>query len=296
MVFSVIIPTCRRLTELAACLERLAPGVQTLPAEQYEVIVTDDTPLGAEDASDLMRAKFCWARWVCGPRRGPAANRNHGVSLAHGDWLAFTDDDCLPEPDWLQAYACAVAQAPELQALEGAIHPLGEVDRDLAECPVNLSGGCFWSANIAVRADVFRSLGGFDEQFVLAAQEDQDLKIRIEQFAKIPFVASSVVRHPVRIVPVGDLLRRIPGRNASLIAFQGKHGALGAGQSLPRIMGDAYGRHARILYRRLRKQHWQSAFVSLVMLGVGLPHQGWLVWLRSREGGRAVPGQEREAP
>lgn len=42
MLFSVVIPTCRRNDLLAKCLDRLAPGQQTLSPDQYEVIVTDD--------------------------------------------------------------------------------------------------------------------------------------------------------------------------------------------------------------------------------------------------------------
>ena len=50
MLLSVVIPTCDRHAELAACLERLAPGVQTLVADTYEVIVTDDGKQPAEAA------------------------------------------------------------------------------------------------------------------------------------------------------------------------------------------------------------------------------------------------------
>lgn len=38
-------------------------------------------------------------------RRGPGAARNTGARSASGRWLAFTDDDCLPEPGWLHALA-----------------------------------------------------------------------------------------------------------------------------------------------------------------------------------------------
>lgn len=96
-MISVIIPTCDRNEQLAKCLDCLAPGVQTLPAEQYEVIVTDD---GSDlTAEQMILERYLWARWVAGPRIGPAANRNNGVQYARGEWLAFTDDDCLPDPN-----------------------------------------------------------------------------------------------------------------------------------------------------------------------------------------------------
>ena len=92
-LFSVVIPTCHRNDALAACLERLAPGKQSLAAASYEVIVTDDGSRATSEA--MLREKFPWAKWMAGPRRGPAANRNHGAKHANGNWIAFADDDCL---------------------------------------------------------------------------------------------------------------------------------------------------------------------------------------------------------
>jgi glycosyltransferase involved in cell wall biosynthesis len=95
-LFSVIIPTYHRNDLLAKCLDCLAPGVQTLPADQYEVIVSDD---GYEStAQEMIQQNYPWVKWVAGFRKGPAANRNNGAKYATGEWLAFTDDDCLPDP------------------------------------------------------------------------------------------------------------------------------------------------------------------------------------------------------
>ena len=91
-LFSVVITTCNRLEMLAKCLDRLGCGMQSLAANQYEVIVTDD---GSQStAEQLMKGKYPWARWLQGPRKGPAANRNNGARYAEGEWLVFTDDDC----------------------------------------------------------------------------------------------------------------------------------------------------------------------------------------------------------
>ena len=90
---SVIIPTCHRNASLAKCLDCLAPGTQTLPPEQYEVIVTDDG--SRSTAQQMVQENYPWVLWIAGPCRGPAANRNNGAEAAQGQWLAFTDDDCL---------------------------------------------------------------------------------------------------------------------------------------------------------------------------------------------------------
>src|SRR5207247_5933459 len=111
-LFSVVIPTCERNDLVARCLERLAPGAQRFSADRYEVIVTDDG--GGTTAERMIAERYPWAKWVAGPRRGPAANRNHGGRLARGNWLAFTDDDCLPSPQWLAAFADVIGSGSSI--------------------------------------------------------------------------------------------------------------------------------------------------------------------------------------
>src|SRR5262249_13064218 len=77
----------------------------TLPADRYEVIVTDD---GAPTSEQLVAERYAWVSWGPGPRRGPAANRNAGARRSGQEWIAFTDDDCVPDPGWLAAFAAAV--------------------------------------------------------------------------------------------------------------------------------------------------------------------------------------------
>ena len=219
MLFSVIVPTCHRNDLLAQCLQRLAPKVQTLSADSYEVIVTDDGT--RSNAETLLRTEFPWARWTKGPGQGPAANRNNGARLARGEWLAFTDDDCLPEPGWLNAFADATQG--DAGALEGAIHPLGDLNQDLVECPVNLTGNCFWSANIAVQRSLFEEVGAFDASYPAAAHEDQDLKLRLSQHTAIPFIANAIVHHPIRHVSFVAALSRMPRQCANYSVHVFKH-------------------------------------------------------------------------
>ena len=228
-MISVVIPTCERNDLLALCLERLAPGRQQgmawaaagLPSDDrsgYEVIISDDGRRATAEA--MIRTRFPWALWTAGPRLGPAANRNHGARQARGDWVVFTDDDCIPDPDWLQAFARNVT--PNGSALEGAIHALGSLE-GMVECPVNTSGGHFWSANIAVRREVFFRLGGFDQNFPNAAQEDQDIFQRLGGATVVPFVPAAVVRHPVRPVSLRQKLRSLPAAFDNWVYYFVKH-------------------------------------------------------------------------
>jgi len=57
--------------------------------------------------------------YVGEPRRGVAYARNRGVEVARGEILAFTDDDCVPEPGWLRAMAERFASDPTIGLVGG---------------------------------------------------------------------------------------------------------------------------------------------------------------------------------
>jgi GT2 family glycosyltransferase len=192
---SVIIPTRHRNDLLAQCLARLAPERQTLAADSYEVIVTDD---GSQStAQDFLAQNFPWVRWVCGPRKGPAANRNNGARHAAGDWIAFTDDDCLPDPEWLAAFEAAIQ--PDVLVYEGKTTCLAGISGPLYEAPLNLTGGCLWSCNMMLDRRTFERFGGFDEAFPTAWAEDVEFSTRLSRAGlKMQFVPEAAVDHPPR--------------------------------------------------------------------------------------------------
>ena len=266
-LISVIIPTCHRNDLLAKCLDCLAPGVQTLPPEQYEVIVTDDG--SRTTARQLVQDSYPWAHWTEGPRRGPAANRNNGAGKAQGEWLAFTDDDCLPDAGWLSALAAAMNG--EALALEGVIHPLGDMNQDLAECPVNLTGGYFWSANIAIQCSLFQQIEGFDPDYRFAAHEDQDIKIRLEGLTNITFAPEAIVLHPVRVVSLRSFITTLRRRCAAWAFHVNKHWKkLGYTDNLQFCVSQ-YRFHGRLFVINLFRLRFGTLIQSLIMLSVGIP-------------------------
>lgn len=260
VLFSIVIPTYKRNDLLTLCLHRLRPGVQSLQASWYEVIVTDDA---ADPATQqLLNTQFPWAKYSAGPQRGPAANRNHGASLASGQWLVFTDDDCLPDANWLQAYHDAITGHPDCRAFEGAILPddWRWLKKDLAECPVNTAGGCFWSANIMVDRQLFQSMGGFDEQFLIAAQEDQDLQWRIQQQHSIVFVPAAQVLHPVRVVSLGSKLSSSEAAVLNWHLFYSKH------FKKPLSRWEEIRKHLKMFLKALSNWHFKQSIVHLVFI------------------------------
>lgn len=198
VAWSVIVPTCDRPDMLAKCLHCLAAEAQGIAADRYEVIVADD---GSEvRAVDALGARYPWVRWVSGPQRGPAANRNAGARAARGEWLAFTDDDCLPDRGWLGALM-RVGANPDAVVLEGRTVAPGPREHVGQHAPINEEGGLLWSCNVAFRAALFGYMGGFDERFPHASMEDIELRYRLDLAGiRARFVPEARVVHPWRDV------------------------------------------------------------------------------------------------
>lgn len=194
---SIVIPTCNRPQLLSRCLDSLDPKIQCICNHEYEIIVSDDS--NNNKTQDLINKSYKNILCIKGPQKGPAANRNNGAKYARGEWLIFLDDDCIADKNLLKVYINSI-KIEKCLVFEGAIHPLDEINSDLSECPINIDGGNFWSANIMISRGLFFKINGFDENFKFAAFEDMDLKLRIEEDNKIIFLPESIVYHPVRIL------------------------------------------------------------------------------------------------
>jgi len=106
--FSVVIATRNRQALLAETLRALS--AQDWPADAFEVIVadngsTDDTPRVVAEAARRRGAPL--VRYLFVPEPGKSMAVNEALPLANGDFIAFTDDDVRPEPDWLTQVAAA---------------------------------------------------------------------------------------------------------------------------------------------------------------------------------------------
>lgn len=271
-ILSVVIPTCDRNAELSECLQRLAPGAQTLTRERYEVIVTDDGRQST--AESLVLSQFPWARWIKGPRCGIGANRNNGASLASGDWLVFIDSDTLPDPHCLSAFRAAILANHDAIAFEGAIHPLGDLSEQWIQCPVNMKGGLFWTANVAVCREVFVELGGFDGNY-RGYNEDQDLYLRLLDRKPVKFLPEAIVSHPVRKTSLTRTLRAMPTQLRDWSYHLKKHGKRLGQSNVLTIALRAFEFHGRATARSLRCGHFGKALVEMLWVFnsfLGLPY------------------------
>lgn len=195
---SVIIPTCNRLEALTECLNNLEYQIQGEYSCKAEIIITDDSTT-LEVKNYIHKKKYAY-RWLRGPQKGPAANRNFGAKFAKGEWLLFIDDDCIPSRKILDEYSSAIDKNENIKVFEGSIQAHGEKSHFLQEAPINENGGVLWSCNFMISKKYFWEIGAFDEAFPNAFMEDVDLRYRIQKSAtKILFLKDAYVIHPWRL-------------------------------------------------------------------------------------------------
>ena len=139
-----------------------------------------------------------------GPPQGggiPARQRNTGWRAATGEFVAFTDDDCRPEPGWLEGLLDAAARAPGM-VVQGATRP-DPLEKDVFAAPhvhtleVDPPGRFAQTCNILYPRDLLERLGGFDEHAIVG--EDIDLSLRArEAGAELVGAPEAVVNHAVQ--------------------------------------------------------------------------------------------------
>ncbi len=204
-LFSIIVPTYRRPAQLAACLRAMAR--MDYPRGGFEVIVVDD---GGQTIPEALIASFkdrLDVTVLAQEHAGPAAARNTGAAKATGQFLAFTDDDCLPAPDWLQALALCFERVPEraiggrtVNALPG--NPYSTASQILIDYLYSYYNAdpdqarFFASNNLALPAERFRAIGSFDGAWQRAAAEDRELCDRwLQQGLQMTYAQEVIVYH-----------------------------------------------------------------------------------------------------
>ena len=198
---SVVVPTFRRPDLLARCLSALSR--QDFPPSDWEVLICDDA------ASDATRDQVEAAARDLAPvpvrylpitaTRGPAAARNAGWRAGSGEVIAFTDDDCVPDPRWLAEGVAALDATGAGAAAGRVVVPLPPDPTDYERDAAGLEGGEFVTANAFCRREALEAVGGFDARFTAAWREDSDLQFALltAGFAIAPAPAAVVV-HPIR--------------------------------------------------------------------------------------------------
>jgi FkbM family methyltransferase len=161
----------------------------------FEVVVVDQsaTPLDLE----ALRCNFA-LQYIHTNEKGPGKSRNLGIKHAKGQVLAFTDDDCEPDVQWL-ANAYKYFQGDDIVGLEGLVHcDTNDGEHYRVVTNLGFEGIGFMTANLFLRREVIEELGGFDERFERPFREDTDLAWRALAYGQIPFAHDVAVLHPAQ--------------------------------------------------------------------------------------------------
>lgn len=222
---TVVIPTRDRPRMLADCLESISRS--DYPLDLLDVVVVDDGDAGdprPAAAVDAVRDRLDVSLRATNGR-GPSAARNRGASEARGSVLLFTDDDCRVDAQWLRTLSLSIRDTPATAAGGRIVNQLGDnrwstasqrvIDIVYAYYNADPARATFLASNnLAVHADAFRELGGFDEEFRWA--EDRDFCRRwLAAGRELIYVPAAIVEHAHRLTGQAFVLQQFAyGRGA----------------------------------------------------------------------------------
>jgi len=186
----------------AAILSRCLTACLEIDYPNFEVILVDD---GSTDDTAQVVAGFAEVRYVHQDHAGLSVARNCGTNLANGEIIAYTDDDCEPDRDWL-FWIARVFCDPKVGAAGGPNippEPEGRQEAVVAAAPgapshvllEDLRAEHLPGCNLVIRRQAFDAVGGFRAQFETAG-DDVDMCWRLlDADWELAFVPSAFVWH-----------------------------------------------------------------------------------------------------
>ncbi len=211
MTVSVVIPVYNRFELTKRSVDSVLS--QTVPVT--EIILVDD---GSIDGTSELLPRYvadnpAWrdvVRYFRQDSRGVSAARNLGISQAKGEWLAFNDNDDLWLPQKLEWQLRALrADGGQCGLCFTDAWFMNSADMKATvfqrcgvsyAAPTGVVGGLkglikgleqVWIQTVVARAELVRSVGGFDE--ALSYNEDQDLLFRVALRTRFCYVSPPMV-------------------------------------------------------------------------------------------------------
>ena len=251
---SVVVCAYNAERTMDSCLASL----EKLTYPDYEVIVVND---GSTDRTLEISEAYPYCRIISQENKGLSVARNVGAEAASGEIVAYTDSDCVADPDWLnylvgtmETKGFAACGGPNFSPTETSLMPEAVAVSPGAPCHVLLDdeiaehiAGC----NMAFRRDVLLGIGGFDPIF-RAAGDDVDICWRLQDAGyQIGYSAAGFVWH-FRRNTVKAYIGQQKGYGKAEALVYGKHpqrfNAFGQAKWSGRIYGDLSS--AMLLFRK----------------------------------------------
>lgn len=206
---SVIIPhhpIAERKQLLIRSLEALL--TQTIPKSQFDIIVVIDGL--ADKLVEFLNKNFEEIIVLTKKHTGVCQTRNLGIEYSKAKYIAFIDDDCIPDKKWLENFLSIITKNPDTYAIGGRILSISNesifqryaIKRNLLTKPVYLNGRIISliTANALIKREVLIKIGGFEREFdtILGScgGEDADLSFKLRQEKiKLSYCESAIVYH-----------------------------------------------------------------------------------------------------
>jgi len=196
--YSVVIPVYNGEKNIARTLQAL---LSQESEEPFEIIAVDD---GSTDNTAEVLRKYP-VKMLRKSNGGPASARNLGAQNSQGDIILFLDSDCIPQTGWLKALTEPLHN-PEIMGVKGRYITRQKsliarfVQLEFEERYRMLQKQPFIdfvdSYSAAFRRKAFLQVGGFDESFPKADNEDVDLSYKLAKAGfKMIYRPQAVVEH-----------------------------------------------------------------------------------------------------
>lgn len=199
MSVSIIIPTFNGAPRIGSCLEAL---LKQAAGRDIEILVVND---GSTDNTADFVARYSGVRLITQSNAGPAAARNRGALEARGTIILFTDDDCVPMPEWLSAMtdpfkdsnvvgAKGVYRTRQRRVVARFVQSEYEDKYRLMSDVPNIDFIDTYSAGF--RRDRFLEMNGYDISFPVACAEDVEFSYRMSSRGwTMKFAPCAIVYH-----------------------------------------------------------------------------------------------------
>lgn len=229
---SVIICTYNRAQLLKRTLNSLIN--QTVSHEKFEVMVVGDgSNDNTSDVCNMMSKVLSNMRYVStGTNIGLGSARNLGVRSARGDYVLFTDDDCIPDEKWVERLSRALERE---QIVAGAVSsPLShyiKLCHNISQFHPFMPGrkasqvDLIAGANMGMRRSVFAELNGFEEGRRIAEDMEFILRAR-EKGYHIHLQPDAVVTHDPDRTTLSEIFNYSSAHAASTILLRNHYSAL----------------------------------------------------------------------
>lgn len=201
MKVTIIIPSYKSWGLLKKCLSAI--DEQTFIGDYEILVVNNDSD--PHYPNEIMNHKN--VRILHESKPGSYAARNKGISEAKGEILAFTDADCIPQPNWLENGVALLENTPDVGIIAGNVKLFYKNDKKLTPAEIYdkytafrikeyvYFGNCV-TANWFSYKKVIVDFGGFDSK--LKSGGDTKLSQMISKHKKLVYGENVIVYHPAR--------------------------------------------------------------------------------------------------